>query len=593
MAEATLNDVIARLRSDNEKQVREQRDTTDAVNSLTKTIKVLMILMELQILKNQEAEAEKERKKSAAKSKKSSDPGSFLGLNIPTPLLILGRTLGNIAAFAAALALATEGLGPALRDVRRFISVIGKVFTFPLRMMSDLGRIFGGRSLAQYVSSQIARLSEFIRARFTFDPRTGRYRNLETGRFGRPGAYQRVLARLNQLLGNIRRIFSAIRVPDFVLRNWQRVGQLFSAEGRLGQVFQFMRNNRLITGILRFLRPLAAILSMIDGFRNAAAEMEDREGTFNTWLGGGVGGFVSGTIGSFFGEFVNLIRDAIFWPIKQILPDSWLIENEDGSLSINRETNWFTNFLGGLENIDFNRMLRDMIQIPFDQLGLAFDFLWDLFTGEGDARERLQEYWDERGFFGTAVDVLSWALNLVMTPINSLLREVENAFFGADPERERETFTERVSRYVSDLGEWLMSFIPSVDDIREWVARSLSDRPALVDFLGLSDFLPLDAEEFERRAGNLLEGMEATLGDIERYEPLVDPNNPAGDLFGDLLIDAQRQLERDRADLEALMARAQTGGVEPTIINNYSNQYETFQFPNAGSVDGGDTLVAQ
>jgi len=61
MAEATLNDVINRLRTDNAKQLEEQRDTTSAIESLSDNINDLLLQLEIQGLRSKETESEKRK----------------------------------------------------------------------------------------------------------------------------------------------------------------------------------------------------------------------------------------------------------------------------------------------------------------------------------------------------------------------------------------------------------------------------------------------------------------------------------------------------------------------------------------------------
>lgn len=276
------------------------------------------------------------------------------------------------------------------------------------------------------------------------------------------------------LFGRLGAMVDSIRIPSSVAARWTQFTDMFKSGGRFGDFVENLRGSRFIRVFTSVLRPIAVVLSLFDGFRNAQAELEDREGFFNRILGGGIGGFVSGTIGSFFGEFFNLIKDGIFWPIKQLLPQEWLTENADGSVSINADANLFTRILSGIEQIDFNRLITDIIQVPFDMAARAFDFVKGLIFNEGDSREAFQQYWNERGIFGAAGDVIAWAVNLAFSPINAVLREIETAF-GADPSRERLTFTQRISGYVSRLFDLIWSVVPTWDDIKAAVASILPD----------------------------------------------------------------------------------------------------------------------
>ena len=562
MAEATLNDVIARLRLDNEKQLREQSATTDAISSLSGRLTALLVFLELQDLKNKELLSELQRDRTSTSASATATAPAGPSFELPGPLLFLGRTLGSIAAFAAGLTLATEGLGPAGRDLSRFFRAIRNVFTLPARLLDDLRvRAFGGQTFGAYISTQFRNVASLFRG-FEFDPSSGRYRNLTTGRFTRPNALQRTLDSFNRFAG---------RIKPFL---------------------DLLTNNAIVRGVFRFLRPIAAIFSVFDGFENAAEEMEDREGFFNRYLGGGLGGFVSGFFGSFFGEFFNFIKWALMWPIKKLLPEEWLIENPDGSMSINRDANLFTNILGGFEDFDFNRLITNLVQIPFDALGNAFDFITGFFTEDGTSQEQLNAYWEERGLFGAATDVIGWVTNLVFAPINAVLREIETAFFGADPNREQETFTQRIARYTEQLYEWFASIIPSMDEIKTKLAQTLGPG-RITDFLGLADYLPMTTDDAERRLGNLFEEINDSFADINRFSSQLEGLDPNSLAYGDVasqLEAARRELEQDRAEAAAVLARAGTSGVSQQVINNYQQQYESFMFPNSGAVDGSDPL---
>jgi len=609
MAEATLNDVIARLRSDNEKQVREQRDTTEAVNSLTKTIKVLMVLMELQILKNQEAEAEKERKKSAAKSKKSSDSGSFLGLNIPTPLLLLGRTLGNIAAFASGLILATEGLGPSLRDFRLFTRTIIRIFTFPARFTADLGRAFGGGSLSNYIRNQVTRLDNFFSRRYSFNEAAGRFQRLAS-RFGggtgfvparEVSRYQKMLISINRIFTRISRMFNAIRIPQGLITRLSKTQDvLMRVLGMGAGAVRGIANSRLITGIFRFLRPLAAILSMIDGFRNASAEMEDREGLFNTWLGGGVGGFVSGTLGSFFGEFANLLRDIPLWLVKQFVPAEWL--NSDGTFKSTEEGgNWFTSMLRGVETIDFNGLITRIFQYPFNILGNTLDFFRNLFGAEGtteegqsQARAAWNQWWSNFSSVGGTLsnigDVFSYMANIAFSPLNAILHEIETAFFGADPNRGEETFSERVGRYLSNIRTYIF----------QWLAELIGPG-RLATFLGLDQYLQSDANQEERinsATARLSELQSQRASIMSRFDlnrdGIIDANeDPENMVAGQL---AELRAEANEARLvaqEALAGLRSNGTIGEQVINNYQNVIDNWNIAMPPTTDGNDPLLVR
>lgn len=433
----TLAKAIEELKIQNQGQVVEQTATRRAIETLNDKFDMLLDRTPT----DAEREEEKRESKRRAKVDASQDSPSSSLANIQmfgigglvTSLSGLAGTAASIAGVVAGVTAAFVGLGPTLKEFSTFLKGLRSVLTFPLRLVTSLRRLL------------------------TFNP---------------PAAYTKIITGLSKFFTSVSRAFSIVRIPDSVIKSFDNFANMFREGGRFAGVLPALRNNAFVRGFLKLLRPVAGILSLFDGFRNAQAEMEDREGFFNRYFAGGLGGFVSGFVGSFFGEFANLIKDAIFWPIKQLLPAEWLIENPDGSVSINREANLFMNLLGGLENIDFNRMLTNLVQTPFNELAKAFTFIGSMFTEEG--RRSFSEYWNERGFFGAAADVVGWAVNLAFSPLNAILREIETAF-GADAERENQTFTQRIAGYISRLTDLVWSILPSWEDLRAAIIDILPD----------------------------------------------------------------------------------------------------------------------
>ena len=604
MAEATLNDVISRLRDNNARQLEEQRSTTVAIEGLNSRITALLVLMELEALKKKEADAEAKRDRSAAKSKASSGRDEGLGLGsmfsgLGGPLAMIASAVGGIASFATGFALATEGLGPSLEQFRNFTTRLARIFMFPVRFITAIGRSFGGRSIAEFISRQIAKIDDLFTRRFTFDPRAGAYRNLQTGRFGQPGAIQRILAQLNRLFGQISRIFSAIRIPNRLISDISRLNSgLLSALGiRSGAVGSIM-NSGLVRGIFRFLRPIAAIFSIFDGIRNAADEMEDREGLFNKYLGGGIGGFISGAFGSFFGEFANFLRDIPLWVIRQFVPAEWL--NADGTFKDTGEGgNWFTSMLAGIENIDFNGLITRIFQYPFNVVANALDFVRNLFgaagtteEGQTEARAAWNSWWGNFSSVGGTLsnigDVFSYLANIVFFPLNAIFHEIETAFFGADPNRGEETFSERIGRYLSNIRTYLF----------QWLA-DLIGPGRLATFLGLDQYLQSDANQNERLsdAGQRLRGLQAQYADIMAQfdtngNGVIDPNEDMENIAGGLLSTLTQEANQARDDYqEALAGLRSNGTTAATTINNYQSAVDNWNISMPPTTDGNDPLL--
>jgi hypothetical protein len=586
MADATLNDVIARLRADNERQLREQSDTTKAVENLSGMIRGLLDYLELQGLRQKEVDAESRRRTTADERSRLSSAATadgldfgFTGLGAGIFAGIIATVTGvvsTIASFASGLVLATEGLGPSLANFRLFVNSITRIFTLPARFLDNLRvSVFGGLTFAQYISNQFNAIGRLFQ-RFEFDPRSGRWRNITTGRFGQPGYIQQILDRFTKFAERVRPFFNTLT------------------------------DNRIVSGIFKFLRPIAVIFSMFEGLRNATAELEDREGTFNRLIGGGIGGFISGTLGSFFGEFANLLKAMPLWIIKQFIPAEWL--NEDGTFRRGGDGgNWFTSLLAGIETVDFAAMIRELIQAPFDAIGGSLDFVRNLFgatgtteEGQDQARAAWSTWWgnwtSSRGIASNVGGIFNVLANFVFHPLNVIMNQLERAFTGDVAAGEGESFTNKITRYVTQLGEFIFNLLPSIDTIKASIASAIGPG-RIVDFLGLSSYLPISStEDAERILGGSIEKLQDLTSRITRLDTQLE--NTGGDdtargFLENQLEMARRDLRDAQAETAAILATARgSSAVSPTIVNNYQQQYETFQFPGSGAIDTNDSLRA-
>ena len=115
--------------------------------------------------------------------------------------------------------------------------------------------------------------------------------------------------------------------------------------------------------VMRVLRPLALGMAAFDGFRNAQAEYEESGNMLTT-----VGNFLTGFVGSFIGEFINLIRDMITGAIRWIFPES----TKDGT--------FLNEVLSGLEEMNFATMIVDGWNMIFDMIAGAIDAVKAWFT---------------------------------------------------------------------------------------------------------------------------------------------------------------------------------------------------------------------
>lgn len=579
MAEATLNDVIARLRADNEKQLREQGDTTKAIEGLSGTIRGLLDYLELQGLRQKEAEAEARRRAAteADRARASATRAEGMDLGFSGIGGMFGGIIGTITSFVAgigafsvALVGAIEGLGPSFSNFRFFVSNIAKVFTFPIRLLDNLVvRTFGGMTFAEYITKQFNRIGGLFK-RFEFDPNSNRWRNITTGQFGTPGYIQQIVDRFTKF--------------------GERVKPFFNVIG----------DNKIVQGVFKFLRPIAAIFSMFDGLRNASAEMEDREGFFSTYLAGAGGGFIAGTLGSFFGEFANLLRDLPLWVIKQFVPAEWL--NDDGTFKRSGEGgNWFTSLLAAVQTIDFNTLIREVIQAPFDAVGGALDFVRNLFgatgtteEGQAAAREAWNTWWSNwksiRGIASNVGGILRVLANIAFSPLNAILNQIERAFTGDVTAGVDETFTQKITRYLTQLGEFLIGLIPSIDDLKARIASAVA--PNIARALGLGEYLPFTNQaEVENILSSQFERMQDLADRITSINESIAATGDTEGFYATQLETAERDRRILAAETEAILARARsTQGIAPTVVNNFQQQFETMLNPMPSTADSNDSI---
>ena len=597
MAEATLNDVIVRLRTDNEKQLREQRDTTVAVEELSGTIRALLEQMEAQRLRDKESEFEARRRVTAPSAATGAaspvSSGGILDLLGPGSMLsALTGIAANLGGAAIALAAVTEGFGPSLKTLGRFTTGLMKLQKALIRIpVYPFERLLGA-SLFDDVTKNLSKMENVLKGRYAFDPRSMRWKNLLTNKFAPFDEVNRAAKEANGFLTRISSLFKSITIPESITK-------IFSAEGAIGKGFDILKNNKWVTGIVKFLRPLAVILSLFDGFRTAGEEMEEREGFFNKYLGGGLGGFIGGFIGSFIGELGNLIKDIPLFLISYLVPDDYITTNPDGTWQFNESKNIFTKLLAGIQKLDFNQLLKDLVMLPFNAIGNALDYIGQYFGLSGTEEQQtatqkmFDEWWNNwfslKGAGENAGGIVKWLVNTAMAPINSILDSVLEAF-GVSTDGEETTFLQKISDFVS----WIYGLVPSVDDIKRRLASSLG--PDIASYLGLSEYLPQTQADFENRSQELLKVIQDTNSKAAELEAQIAARENSGVQLNrsdaarkGSLIAAQEARDEAQRELETLIASARTSpGINQSTVNNVQSQSDTIFMPNSGSIDNDD-----
>lgn len=125
-----------------------------------------------------------------------------------------------------------------------------------------------------------------------------------------------------------------------------------------------------ITGFLRvvgkFLAPLAIAMSAFDGFGQAKEAAEEGEGAFTV-----IGEFIKGFIGSFIGEFANLIKTILLFPFKAL----GIGVGEDGNFDT---SSLVGSFLSKIETLNFNELIQNFIQGVFDIFDGVYNGIRDI-----------------------------------------------------------------------------------------------------------------------------------------------------------------------------------------------------------------------
>jgi len=520
---------------------KAQDETTDAVNKLNQTM-----ADHFTYLKRQEKDQEEDRREAGkarrqAQSAPKSDKGTnnamkLLGVaGMITALSGIAGTIGTISAFAVSFIAAGEGLGVYAKDLKAFNKGVKAFFT-PLKKVTEaMGKLKSGllkslgiiddavsgpaggppgtkkATLAQLARQRWSRFTLTLLNSLGIGPdgkaiqlRQKDYPNL----LGKKSPFglrlEKALSKFDELFSKLRNFGNAI-AGYFSSGGGGPAGQ-GGAQSKGAALLEKLAKFKPLRIVTRLLRPIAILFSVFDGMRNAEKEMADKEGFIEKYLGGAVGGFTAGFLGSFFGEFFNLLKDIPIFLIKQIVPKDWLIENEDGSIKFDTTKNIFTKILGGIETLDFNRLITDVVQKPFNLLAETLQFITDIFGLGGEdkqkaAQARWDEWWNKTTWGQKGLDILKVITNIAFSPITSIISEIETAFMGKDEDEVYgETFVDKLTKFTKWLGEWLDSLIPSKEEIMRSIATQIGPG-RIATFLGLDKYFtdeearaPLEAE---------------------------------------------------------------------------------------------------
>ena len=590
MADATLNDVILKLRADNDKQLKEQHSTTNAITSLSSTIRALLEKMEGDALKNREAllEARKkdnqDKKDKATSKAKSSKSLAVFG----NPFKGIFSSMGSLVAFAGAFALATEGFGPSIKDlnkltgnVAKFTASMNRLFLLPARLIKDLV-VPPGKSIYHNVFKNIKLIDDAIEKRYSPFVRRVTPDDIANGLKTKGGDLAKLgqMTKLADATGGpppqqkpqqniLVRFFNNL---NSMIKNVMPTKTVQSAIEKLTPVFEAIKNNRVLLNIVRFVKPLAAILSVFDGIKNARKEMEDEQGIVDK-IFAGTGGLIGGTVGSFFGEFANMLKNIPIWIIKKMLPEDYLMTDHHGNVTINKDKNLFTKILGGIETLDFNQLLKDIIQIPFEALGSAFTSIstglgW---TGTEEEQKKSKESWSKwwnnfktlKGFGQNVSSMFDVAFELIYSPINAILEALLKNFTKDGEDREKTTLKQKIQTFTKFLFDLIPSKQDIIDMIPSGIAKMLGYKQTGQKLIDLNK----SENDIEKIVERIQKLRETRINDLDRSA--VFGNKYQTDRYEDRMSRLLEDLSDARKEKDAILS----GGtvISSDVINNNNN----------------------
>jgi hypothetical protein len=590
MADSTLRDVIKSIKTEGGERASADDRTHELLLAIDK--RFADYFKDLQRSKLDDLEDKLEKKKAKAKAG-TSKPGkggfdlSFLGgLGIGAlagAVAKLAALTGTFAGLTAGFVGATEGLGVYKTDLVKFKTAMTG-FMKPLngltKLMDDttakllrgLGLMDAGddpRGPGQRgVRATLADKAKARWNRFTLgllnslgigpDGKAIQLRDAK-GAFGPKSEFGK---KLEKALNKFSDIFGKLK--EF----GKSIAAYFSSGGPQGQgqgagskILQSIANFKPLVIVARILRPLAILFAVFDGMRNASKEMEDKEGYINKYLGGGVGGAISGAVGSFFGEFFNLIKAIPMFIIKKVVPANW-IDKETGEFK--KAEGILPFLLGGVDDFDFARVIRDIIQRPFDLISSSLQYISDLvgFGGEdkqAEAKGIFDKWWNTTSWGEKGLDILGAIVNTVFSPITAVIAELETAFLGTDSETaQNESFVDKVTKFVNWFTGWIDKIIPSKESILKAVALEIGPGK-IASFLGLNKYFG-DAD-IEAKEIQLADQFDKYTGMRIQADAGVPYTSEAASAIAARLMDSQRELNELRA----------TQGMNPINIFNTDN----------------------
>lgn len=532
MADSSLRDVIKSIKVEGAERANADERTHELLLAIDK--RFADYFEELRRGKLDALEDRLEKKKNKAKagtSKPGKGPEADLGFLSGLGLGALGTALSSLAGIAGTFAgltggfvAATEGLGVYKADLEKFKTAM-KAFMKPLNALTRLvdntaASLLRGLGLLDDADAGDPRkgasktLADKARARWE----KFKSRLLLTLGIGEDGeviqrkqkAYPNLAGKKSKLGEIVKKVLDQLDDVFGKIKDTAKGITGYFEKGQPGaKILETLKNFKPLVIAEKILRPLAAIFAIFDGFRVAEEEMgkETLDGYFEKYVGAGLGGFVAGFVKSFFGEFFDLIKAIPLFIIKKVVPDDWLEKTEDGSVKFNPDENILTSILAGFDEFSFATLLKDVVLKPFMLIGAGLDYISDLLGFNGDdrkekVRSEFANWWQTTSWGQKGLDIASAIINIVFSPITSIISEIEASFMGKDRDDVYgESFVDKITKFVTWFSEWLDNLIPDKEDLLRGIANKLPENVARA--LDLGEYLQSNSERIQSKEEEL------------------------------------------------------------------------------------------
>jgi hypothetical protein len=473
MAEATLTDVIERLRAEGQLTRNTGTNSIKSVRSELSAIeKNTRILSEIQVLLNEiatimgvqksmmlESLNREERNRQLSRAQRDVvEPPSDNGTSPAIPSA--NDSNANLLLALGSLALIGKSFGKLAKVVKVAVASVGVSVGLVVGQFKAFGTFFPklSASFTQSVTNIINSLRNTIAATiFVADQAIGRattsftqwitsLMNVAKSGVNRLGIIGKSLTGLvtntvDVMRSIIKTFTDAFKLITDLLRTsnaiTSRLSSIGSALSRIGTAI-----GAVARVVARLFAPIATIMTAFDTIR----------GAIDGFAEGGILGGIQGAIDGFFTSLItkplDLVKDAVAWVV--------------GKLGFDETSE-------AIKSFSFTELFTDITGAIFDTIKSAIDWVKTLFT---DPTEALSQMWaGYMGYLASVVDIL-------YAPVNIAIDWITKKFGWRDEDAPAFSIQDIILEWVDGVTEWvknIFSFLPSASYIKNKLTSFLPD----------------------------------------------------------------------------------------------------------------------